>query len=237
MPIPWTQDAIRREFQRRGGNSLDKTERSIVERQTAYWVRVYTNYQWSDSQMTLFQGVVARARRAGVDVVLFVPPLSAYELEALRQSGQWETFQRWKRLIAAAGPYWDFSGYNEIAQELDLFNDVAHYKPAVGFTILRRLLGEDCSRCGDKARHVLDSGLWIEPAAVDRALAIQEDRKTAFLNRKLPYSQIVEELRRRPPAGKAAGANAEARSNRNQSARAPGSIEPDLEMPALLRDR
>jgi hypothetical protein len=237
MPIPWTQEMIRGELARPGRNDLDQMDRSIIEGQLGYWIPVYSNYQWSDSRMALFQGVVARARRAGVDVIVFIPPLSGYELEALRQSGRWETFQRWKRLIAAAGPYWDFSGYNEIAQEADLFNDVAHYKPAVGFTILRRLLGEDCSRCGDKARRVLDSGLWVEPATVDRVLAIQEDRKTAFLNRKSPYSRIVEELRLRPFAGKAAGANAQARSNRNQSARAPGSIEPDPEMPALLRDR
>jgi len=236
MPIPWTQDQIRVEFARPGKNDLDQTRRAVIEAQVNYWIPVYANYRWSDSRMALFQDVVARARRAGVDVIVFVPPLSDYELEALRQGGRWGAFQKWKRMIAAAGPYWDFSGYNEIAQEIGLFSDVAHYRPVVGFTILRRLLGEDCSQCGDSAQRVLDSGIWIEPATIDHALAIQDDRKAAFLSRKSPFSQMVEELRRRPRAG-VASASATSRSNSSESARVSDSTATDADVPASSQGR
>jgi len=196
-PIPWTQDEIRTEFARAAKGDLSQTSRSMIEAQVGYWIPIYSKYRWSDSRMALFSEVVARARRAGIDVIMFIPPLSAYELEALRQSGQWQAFQRWKRMIAAVGPYWDFSGYNQIADEADLFSDVAHYRPVVGFTILRRLLGDDCARCGERAQHVLDSGLRAEPATIDRMLATQEERKAAFLSRESPVSKMVEELRHR----------------------------------------
>jgi hypothetical protein len=225
MPIPWTQDQIQAEFARPGKNDLDQTSRAVIEAQVGYWIPIYSKYQWSDSRMALFQSAVARARRAGVEVSFFVPPLSDYELETLRQGGQWQSFQRWKRMLTAAGPYWDFSGYNEIAQQIDLFSDVAHYRPVVGFTILRRLLGEDCSRCGDRANQILNSGLWVEPATIEHVLADQNDREAAFLSRNSPFTQMVEELRLRSPAIAASSPSANSNS---ESARASESATPEV---------
>ena len=230
MRIPWPQAAIRREIDNPGGKSLYNADRSIIERQVAYWVPVYSNFRLSDRQLALFETTVARARQAGVEVSFFIPPLSGYELEALRQSGQWDTFKRLKRRIVAAGPYWDFSGYNEIARNEDLFMDVPHYKPAVGFTMLRRLLGEDCSQCGQKARLVLDSGLWVEPATVERVLAIQDERRVVYLQRDSRWSQIVEDLRRR-----SVSASATAKAHRNEPASV--SDRTGSRMPAILRGR
>jgi len=225
MPIPWTQDQIRTEFARPGKNDLDQTSRAVIEAQVGYWIPIYAKYQWSDSRLALFQSAVARARQAGVEVIFFIPPLSDYELEALRQGGQWPAFQRWKRMLAESGPYWDFSGYNEIAEQVDLFSDVAHYRPVVGFTILRRLLGDDCSRCGERANQVLTSALWIAPATIDHALAVQDDRKAAFLSRNSPVTQMVDELRRRSAA--VVQSNFSGNSN-SESARASESATPDV---------
>jgi hypothetical protein len=235
-PIPWTQEEIRAEFARPARGNLEQTSRPVIEAQVGYWIPIYAKYRWSDSRMALFQSVVARAKRAGVDVIVFIPPLSDYELEALRQSGQWQAFQRWKRMIAAAGPYWDFSGYNQIADDVDLFSDVAHYRPVVGFTILRRLLGDDCSRCGERARRVLDSGLWVEPSTIDRSLATQDDRKAAFLRRDPLFSQMVEELRRQT-AMAGSRASAESRAKPTESARLANPAAADPEMPAPEEDR
>ena len=51
-------------------------------------------------------------------MIPFVPPFSEYELELIRQGGQWETFQNFKRQLASVAPFWDFSGYNEIARTI-----------------------------------------------------------------------------------------------------------------------
>lgn len=231
MPIPWTEAAIRQEIDKPGRTSLDRADGVERDGQLAHWIEVYSRYRLSDRQIALFKRAVAETRRSGVELVCFVPPMSGYELEAIRQTGLWDVFQHWKRELAAIVPYRDFSGYNEIALNDRLFADVGHYKPASGFAILRLLLGEDCSRCGETARMVRDSGLWVEPATIDRVLATQDERRAAFVRHNSRWSEIVEDVRRRSVSAESATAKA----HRNEPASA--SDRTGSQMPAILRGR
>jgi hypothetical protein len=132
----------------------------------------------------------------GIDVILFVPPLSRCELEVMDQTGSWDAFQRWKQELLAAGPYWDFSGYGKLDRMDSLFLDVAHFWPAVGHVMLREFLGQSCGQCGEVARLVREAGVWVDAATIDAHLARQETMRAAARSRRDRCAKVVEEMLR-----------------------------------------
>jgi hypothetical protein len=151
----------------------------------------YEHFRLSQNRIDLFGESIARARRAGVEAVFFVPPMSEYELEMIRQSGKWPAFQNWKSQLAEIGPYWDFSGYNAIAYNDRMFLDVIHFKREVGFAVLRRILGQTCARCGSEAQTVTEAGLLMDRATAAAALAEQDRRMRAASLRPSNYATRV----------------------------------------------
>ncbi len=97
-----------------------------------------------------------------------IAPMSQYELDFLRQSGQWQRFQDFKRMLAANGPFWDFPGYNAIARSDKLFRDATHMKPATGEMVLRMVMGKNSTPCNAATA---ESGVLIQPYSVEIALA------------------------------------------------------------------
>jgi hypothetical protein len=145
----------------------------------------------SSREMTMFRNAVAQARGAGVQVIFFLNPLSEYELEMLRQGGQWEAFMNWKRELLESGSYLDFSGYNETARADWLYYDVMHYRPPVGFTVLRRLLGDGCEGCGDEAKMIYDSAMAMDKPGIDQAIAAQNTQMAAATSTETRYSRFA----------------------------------------------
>jgi hypothetical protein len=147
--VPWQQEVIAAAFaSSRHAGLARATDATIKSQLLNLWLPKYTNYRLSASQLARFRDTLLLAKTSGIDVTLFIGPMSALDLEAIRQTGQWGTFQRWKRELTTMAPYWDFSGYSRLTYADGVFEDVAHFTPAVGHLILRRLLGQDTTRCG-----------------------------------------------------------------------------------------
>lgn len=177
-PLPWPPQTIERALAAACGTGVPAREGAAMSMWYAEWLPPYRAYRLSPRQVAVFRNTVARVQAAGIEVLLFVPPLSAYELAAIQQLGQWDAFERWKRELSAVAPYWDFSGYNDLAFADHLFLDVVHFKPEVGHVILRRLLGRDCHPCGEGDQLVLRAGAWVDAGTVDAHLANQSaDRR------------------------------------------------------------
>jgi hypothetical protein len=177
-PVPWPEDVIRARLGHPGRPGLAEASDASLKAQLADWVRNYTGYRLSESQRSVFVGAVAGVRQDGVEVVLFVPPLSRCELEVIDRTS-WDAFQTWKRQLLDAGPYWDFSGFGKLDRSEALFLDVAHVWPGVGHTILRQLLGLGCAGCGELADAVRAAGTRVERSTIDAHLAEQERRRMA----------------------------------------------------------
>jgi hypothetical protein len=189
--IPWDQELIRRAFAD-SGKGLRLENAASTKRQVEAFMPPYENFRLSQSRIDLFGASIARARRAGVEAVFFVPPMSEYELEMIRQSGKWTVFQKWKSQLAEIGTYWDFSGYNGIAYDDRMFLDVIHFKREVGFAMLRRILGQTCALCGKEAQTATEAGMLMDRATVAEALAEQDRRMRAAASRRpSDYSTIV----------------------------------------------
>jgi hypothetical protein len=191
VAVPWPQAVIAQALD-------DSLHRGVTTSKwrPAEWVPTYTRFRLSSQNVALFHDTVARARRAGIDVIVFIGPTSPYELEVIRQSGRWDTFQEWKRQLLSTQPYWDFSGYNELAFAEHLFTDAVHYEPGVGHLILRHLLGEDTTHCGETAPLILDSGAWVDAATVDQHLAQQDAARVARTAVSSRYQTLVTEMLR-----------------------------------------
>ena len=180
IPVPWPGEVIQQRLEdRRGQPSLERDNEAWRRVQLDNWISLYLRYRPSREPLTLYRSVVADVRGAGMEVIPFVPPLSRCELDAIEEAGAWDAFQRWKRDLLVAGPYWDFSGYGKLDRDDSFFLDVPHFTPAVGHVILRETLGLDCERCGDRARMVHDAADRVDPGTVDAYLARQEALRAA----------------------------------------------------------
>jgi hypothetical protein len=194
LPLPWPEDIVREYLGRGEQMDWDWTVKLPLQPNLAGWLSHYSSFRLSPNQMALFRKTVARAREAGVRVTLFIPLLGEYELEIIRQVGEWDTYQHWKRQILEAGPYWDFSGYSELARTDKLFTNVAHFAPAVGHVILRHLMGEGCEGCGPIAREIIAAGSWVEAANLDEHLARQDAEMRRRTKMGSPYARAVENV-------------------------------------------
>ncbi|HEY2523483.1 MAG TPA: hypothetical protein VGI29_00380, partial [Candidatus Binataceae bacterium] len=178
-PVPWPQAEVCARLAAPGRGGLDTMGAAKIQLQLIGDVPDYTGYRLSQRKLNDLAAAVALARRRGVEVIVFVPPISGYVLEVIRQSGQWPTFLRWKRELLAVGPYWDFSGYHALAPTPGLFRDVMHFRPAVGHLLLRRLLGLDTSGCDLRSRVVTEAGMWVDARALCDVQKMQEARMRA----------------------------------------------------------
>lgn len=200
LPIPWPEPVIREALEQTAPSDADSSGQAVRAAHAAQWVYTYAHHRHSPGQLALFEDTVAHITKAGVELVLFIPPMSEYELETVRQTGQWETFQQWKREVAGVSPYWDFSGYHELSHQDHFFGDFVHashfchFRPGVGEVILRRLLSRDCAACGSTAQSILEAGVWVDPATLEEHLARQEAARIAQLEQDSPYAKLVEEV-------------------------------------------
>lgn len=190
QPIPWPADFICARFAHYPARGLSAYgERGALQQVTAD-MPLYKGSICCDAAMAQFARTIDQIRNAHVDPIVFIPPLSEYELEAIRQSGLWPRFAQWKRDLAGIVSYWDFSGYNQVARTDTMFMDILHVKPEVGMTILNRLLGKTDARC-QSMKVVLDAWLWVDRGNVDQVLALQNQREQTANAQPNKYAEVV----------------------------------------------
>lgn len=194
VAIPWPMDFICSELDRPASTDLSTVSDAVVIAQLTHnW---YANYDPSPELARLFSATIRRIRARGVSAVIVVAPMSQYELEIVRQSGQWEHFQEFKRMLGTSGSFWDFSGYNPISSHSELFRDATHMKPEMGEMVLRMVLGMDARPCNERAALIAASGRLIEPRSVETELARQDDMLHRAIDPPTHFAEIAARARR-----------------------------------------
>jgi hypothetical protein len=122
--------------------------------------QTYAGFRYSQQRLEVFRRMVRRCREARVELIVFIPPVHALQLETMRAAGLWPTFERWKadlaRILAEEGversvPLWDFTGFAGcVAEPVPLAGDTktrmkwylesSHFTPALGELVLARVL-------------------------------------------------------------------------------------------------
>lgn len=189
--MPWPMALICEQLGATKNRGLQVTPSSEIEDELAQDLPDYAAYRPSRKFMLRLREAVAAAHARGVEIVLFVPPMSQYELELIRQSGQWETFQEFKRQLALVGPYWDFSGYNAIARTDEFFMHVMHFKIAVGQLMLRTMLGVGTEPCDGAARAVTDCAVPVDNVNADAEIARQDRLRIDAIRAPSLYSRLA----------------------------------------------
>ena len=189
--MPWPMALICEQLRATKNRGLQITPTSEIEDELAQDLPDYAAYRPSRDFMLRLRESVATARARGIDVVIFVPPMSEYELELIRQSGQWQTFQEFKRQLAMIGPYWDFSGYNAMASTDEFFMHVMHFKIAVGQLMLRKVLGDDVGRCNESARVIAECAVHVNNVNVDAEIGRQDRMRAEAIRVPSLYSLLA----------------------------------------------
>jgi hypothetical protein len=191
IPVPWPMPFICERFASRDRHGLQVTPSSEVLTELVQDLPDYATYQLSAEAIDRFRVTVNAARARGVEVLIFVPPMSRYELELIRQAGRWDTFQDWKRRLAAVGPYVDFSGYDEMSKTDAFFMHVMHFKTAVGNLMLRIILGDDIQDCNPMIQIVRKSALRVDESNIDHVLAMQDLAMRMAAGQDSTYTRIA----------------------------------------------
>jgi hypothetical protein len=191
--VPWPTDLICDQFVagRMDGLPMDTPEE--IEMQMRQVLLLYRRYEFSRAQMDIFRDTVQDIRAHKIDLLLFVPPMSEYELELIRLSGHAGDLDSFKRAIATVAPYYDFAAYNAMAPRDDFYVHVVHFKAAAGYQIMRLLLGMDLATCNDDARIVAQSALWVNAASADRVLATEAEMRDRAVAQDSRYSRMAAE--------------------------------------------
>jgi hypothetical protein len=121
----------------------------------------YGGYVYSEEQVALLRKMLENCQRKGVEVIVFIPPVHASQLETIREAGLWQSFEHWKREMTEITssnvdgpriPFWDFTGFvGRVAEEVPPSGDKitrmkwyiesSHFTPALGRIILQKLYG------------------------------------------------------------------------------------------------
>jgi len=207
--VPWPMELICDQYVTDREDGLDLGTPAQIALQMRQIMYLYRRYEFSPAQAAIFRDTVNRIRARNVELLLFVPPMSEYELELIRQSGHWGDLEKFKRAIAAIAPFYDFAAYNGMAPRDEFYLQVIHFKSAPGHQILRLLLGTDSAPCNDDARIVAQSAIRADAASIDRVLATENRMRDEAISRDSRYSRAAAEAIRFSQTELAAGNRAE----------------------------
>lgn len=123
----------------------------------------YAGFHYSQDRLALFREIVRRCRDRGVQLIVFIPPVHALQLETIRVAKLWPTFEQWKIDLASiiakedsSVPLWDFSGYRgrlvedvpasgDKVTRMKWYVDSSHFSPPLGELMLARIFATPAS--------------------------------------------------------------------------------------------
>lgn len=172
------------------GKTVGRFEHSIN-----VYFHFHHQYEFSNKYFSDFEKIVKLAQEKGIKLIIFISPSHATEGETIRATGQWETWENWKRRMVQIIPVWDFSGYNSVTTEpikavMENYADNSHYTSKVGNLVLDRILSYQENQVPS------DFGVLMTPKNIEAHLEkIRQDRATWSQKHKNEV-ELVETLER-----------------------------------------
>lgn len=140
----------------------------------------YHKYSLSNKFLSDLQTIISICKARNIEIKVFISPMHATLLNALKEAGLWSEFENWKREIIALTPVWDFSGYNSIttetiSDEMKNYQDSSHYTKLVGNLIINRIFNYQ------EANVPADFGIYVTQKNIDNH--ITKIRENAILSK------------------------------------------------------
>jgi hypothetical protein len=154
-----------------------------------------------------FRGMIRFARKADIDLRLFIDPTHARMMLALQDAGLRPLYEEWRRRLVQilaeesrdsgrpAFPLWDFSGFNSVTTEripplgdlttpVKWFWEPSHYKKQTGDLILDRVLNH-AGTAQD------DFGIRLTPNNIDAYLEADAENSVAYQRREPEDAALI----------------------------------------------
>jgi hypothetical protein len=135
-------------------------------------------YTLSQEALDIYREMIETAKTKGIPVTVFISPSHAIQWESIRATGEFATFEAWKRQLVEVSPVWDFTGYNSVTTEpvadvMQNYSDSSHYVESVGDWVLSRILGVENNQAPE------DFGILLTPETIEAHLTqIRADHQT-----------------------------------------------------------
>ncbi|BAU65289.1 hypothetical protein STA3757_26700 [Stanieria sp. NIES-3757] len=155
---------------------------------------LHSDYQFSAQYWSDFERLVKLCQQKNIELIVFISPAHATDLESIRLTQQWTTFEHWKRKLVEFTPVWDFSGYNSITTEsiaptMSNYVDNSHYNPQIGNLILNRIFDYQTEQVPK------DFGVLITTKNIEQHLTqIRSDREN-WVNKHPAEVKLVEQIK------------------------------------------
>ncbi|WP_287325019.1 hypothetical protein [Okeania sp. SIO1F9] len=140
--------------------------------------------------------IVDLCQKNQVKLIVFISPSHATQWEAIRATGEWSTFEEWKREVVKITPVFDFSGYNSITIEpihsgMENYRDNFHYTKKVGDLVLNRILSYKEEEVPE------DFGILINQENIESHLEKIRQHREVWANNNSNEVKLVEEIKQK----------------------------------------
>lgn len=173
------------------GNTIGRFHQSILQ-----YFTLNPKYKLSREYLEDFKSLVKVCQKHNIDLKVFISPSHATDGEVFRETGQWQSFEKWKRELVKITPVWDFSCYNSITTEkiqakMKNYADNSHYNKQVGNLILNRIFNQNNSQIPQ------DFGVLITAENIEKHLQkIRSDREI-WIQKNSQEVELVRNLKKK----------------------------------------
>ena len=151
----------------------------------------------SVARLETFREMVRRCRRDGIELIVFIPPVHALQLETIAIAKHGNDFEQWKRdlvrILAEENatqivPLWDFTGFtgpmaetvppaDDKATRMKWYLEMSHFTPALGEFVLERLLVGPAHPAGIEG----EFGTRLTPVNIEQHLLRMRNDRAAYV--------------------------------------------------------
>jgi hypothetical protein len=185
---------------------VKRTSALDVMRKTFVKSVLYVSGSYDPSGMELIRSIIAACRASDIELVMFISPVHALQLENIRLAGAYPAYEDWKRSLAKLVDedavehpglkpiaLWDFSGYNSItagdfpepdyaAKDVKWYWEPGHYKKEVGDMILGRMFKDGLGAPDDFGRLVDGKNIEARLAGIRAERERYHNKRPGFIN-------------------------------------------------------
>ncbi len=107
----------------------------------------------------------------GINLRVFTNPVNAVTYQKDVENG----YLDFLRKLAEVTPYWNFSGYNDLTMNMDLYYETSHFCPAVADSVLDCIYNGNC----DETLLSQGCGVYVTEENVDEVIGLLEEQAAA----------------------------------------------------------
>jgi hypothetical protein len=96
-----------------------------------------------DASIDYFRKIVDLCKNNNIELKVYISPIYSKHTDLIYAKGLGFTYEKWKEELISISDLYDFSGYNSVTNNKDLFDDSSHISKSAGKLISARIFGNE----------------------------------------------------------------------------------------------